>query len=421
MPASNLTLYAQWTPDNQTLSYNGNGGTGSAPAGSTPATGTTVTVAANPFTRPGYSFTGWNTAANGSGTSYSAGSTFAMPPSAVTLYAQWSAEGTYTVGGTVTGLTGRGLVLQNNGGDNLAISGNGAFTFSTALASGSRYTVTVRTQPGSPTQTCTVANGGGAIASANIANLLVNCAADTHLITTTVNPTAGGTITCTPNPVSHGGNATCTATPNPGYRFDRWSGDCTGTGLCTLTNVTSAKAVTVHFEASTLKNVTSPTGSGNITATVSGGGDSCGFSSDARFVPLSRIATAPPVGYSFPHGLFQFTLTQCTVGSTVTLTVRYPAVLPEGTRYWKYGPTPDQAEHWYVLSQAAITGDTVTFNLTDGGLGDHDLKANGTISDPGGPGVPATDIPTLSEWAMILLASLLLMGGAWHLRRHTFC
>jgi len=45
-------------------------------------------------------------------------------------------SGSFTVGGTVTGLTGTGLVLQDNGGDNLAITGNGAFTFKTAVAQG---------------------------------------------------------------------------------------------------------------------------------------------------------------------------------------------------------------------------------------------------------------------------------------------
>src|SRR5438034_1104322 len=70
---------------------------------------------------------------------------------------------TFTVGGTVTGLTGTGLVLQNNGGDNLAINASGSFTFKTALTSGSAYLVTVSTQPSSPTQVCTVTNGSGTI------------------------------------------------------------------------------------------------------------------------------------------------------------------------------------------------------------------------------------------------------------------
>src|SRR5512135_1464242 len=44
--------------------------------------------------------------------------------------------GTFTVGGSVTGLTGTGLVLQDNGGDDLSVSAAGSFTFKTALADG---------------------------------------------------------------------------------------------------------------------------------------------------------------------------------------------------------------------------------------------------------------------------------------------
>ncbi|HSH28223.1 MAG TPA: hypothetical protein VK972_10735 [Wenzhouxiangella sp.] len=54
---------------------------------------------------------------------------------------------------------GRGLVLQNNGGDDPAIAADGSFTFATPLADGSSCAVTVATQPTSPSQTCTVANG----------------------------------------------------------------------------------------------------------------------------------------------------------------------------------------------------------------------------------------------------------------------
>ena len=67
----------------------------------------------------------------------------------------------YTIGGTISGLTGTGLVLQDNGGDNLTITGNGSFTFATALTSGSSYDVTVLTQPSSPSETCAVTDGRG--------------------------------------------------------------------------------------------------------------------------------------------------------------------------------------------------------------------------------------------------------------------
>lgn len=81
----------------------------------------------------------------------------------------------YTVGGTVSGLTGTGLVLQNNAGNNLTITGNGPFSFTAALANGANYTVTILSYPGAPTQTCTVSNGMGTIAAAAVTNVAVNC------------------------------------------------------------------------------------------------------------------------------------------------------------------------------------------------------------------------------------------------------
>src|SRR5512140_2647698 len=64
--------------------------------------------------------------------------------------------GPFTVSGTVSGLSGTGMVLQDNGGDNLAISANGTFTFAQQIANGASYKVTVLTQPSGPVQTCTV-------------------------------------------------------------------------------------------------------------------------------------------------------------------------------------------------------------------------------------------------------------------------
>lgn len=77
---------------------------------------------------------------------------------------------TFTVGGTVSGLTGN-VVLQNNGGDDLTRTANGAVpTFATALANGAPYNVTVRLQPAG--QVCTVTNGTGTVA-ANVSNVQV--------------------------------------------------------------------------------------------------------------------------------------------------------------------------------------------------------------------------------------------------------
>jgi uncharacterized delta-60 repeat protein len=83
-----------------------------------------------------------------------------------------------TIGGSVDGLVGTGLVLQQNGGDDLAIRRDGTFTFATALADGSAYAVTVLTQPGSPAQTCSVDNGSGTVGGSDVADVHVICVTD---------------------------------------------------------------------------------------------------------------------------------------------------------------------------------------------------------------------------------------------------
>ena len=81
----------------------------------------------------------------------------------------------FGVGGTVSGLAGTGLTLQNNGGDNLAVVASGRVTFSTPVASGGAYGVTVFSQPTGPAQICTVTNGAGMVGAANVTNVAVTC------------------------------------------------------------------------------------------------------------------------------------------------------------------------------------------------------------------------------------------------------
>jgi len=89
---ANVTLYAQWTqnaPTTYTVTYNANGGTG-APANQTKTQGTALTLTTDKPTRTGFTFDKWNTAANGSGTSYASGASYTTD-AALTLYAQWTA------------------------------------------------------------------------------------------------------------------------------------------------------------------------------------------------------------------------------------------------------------------------------------------------------------------------------------------
>lgn len=97
----------------------------------------------------------------------------------------------YTIGGRVSGLSGDGLVLRVNGRNDLAIASNGAFIFDTVLASGTDYEITVASQPTSPTQTCTVANGTGTVESSRVSNVRITCSTQTFALSGTVNGLLG--------------------------------------------------------------------------------------------------------------------------------------------------------------------------------------------------------------------------------------
>jgi uncharacterized repeat protein (TIGR02543 family) len=103
--AANVTLYAQWTPVTRGVTYNANASTGgSVPVdGGAYAPGATVVVLANTggLVKTDATFTGWNSAANGTGVSYpaSGSASFTMGSANVTLYAQWSNPCTLDVDG----------------------------------------------------------------------------------------------------------------------------------------------------------------------------------------------------------------------------------------------------------------------------------------------------------------------------------
>jgi uncharacterized delta-60 repeat protein len=80
---------------------------------------------------------------------------------------------TFTVAGTVDGLQGTGLVLDDVGAD-LPVSANGRFTFPAARPAGATYDVKVKAQPHGPDQVCTVANGRGTV-TANVTGVTVHC------------------------------------------------------------------------------------------------------------------------------------------------------------------------------------------------------------------------------------------------------
>ena len=240
-------------------------------------------------------------------------------------------------------------------------------------------------------------------------------------------------------PASDGGSAitryTATATPGgqSGY-CDIATGSAAGT-VCTVTvaGLTNGTSYTFRVRASNangdggdsipsnaavprlLQIATTPGAvpgmAGVATAILSGGGGTCTLQpgGGGGFGPANQV----PPGFQAPHGQFAFAATQC-VG-TVTLTLQYPQSLPTNIRFRK----PDGAGGWFDPQDAGtslnvtISQDrhTVTYDITDDGLGDTERTTPGAIADPFVPVILAAPtgaqgIPTLGTWGLALLSTL---------------
>jgi hypothetical protein len=160
-----------------------------------------------------------------------------------------SCAATYTVSGTISGLTSSGLVLKLKAANLLIPSGATSFKFSTGLQSGVTYLVGVNAQP--QNQVCLVANGSGVIGTSNITNVVVTCTA----VTVPDAPTIGNAITgdgfATVNftaPVSNGGSVVT------GYTLSCTSGSTTRTATgasspITITGLTNLTAYSCSVTA----------------------------------------------------------------------------------------------------------------------------------------------------------------------------
>lgn len=97
-----------------------------------------------------------------------------------------------TVGGSVSGLAGGGLILELNGANDLSVNANGNFVFPKPLSKGKTYAVTVKTSPAAPVkQTCTVNQGSGSITTAAIKGVAVVCITSSFAVGGTVSGLSG--------------------------------------------------------------------------------------------------------------------------------------------------------------------------------------------------------------------------------------
>lgn len=218
----------------------------------------------------------------------------------------------FSVGGIVSGLVGSGLVLQVNGGDDLAIGGDGSFAFATPVASGARFEVTVLTQPTQPTQICEVVGGTGTIGSDDVVSVAVECApTNAFTIGGTLSGLAdGNSITLRNN----GGNELIRATngsftfstpiateqayavtivANPESPVSQTCSVENGAGMVTggpITNVT----ITCTTNPFTIGGTLSGLASGNSVIVRNNGGDTVTRSANGNFTFATQVASGQP-------------------------------------------------------------------------------------------------------------------------------
>ena len=347
--------------------------------------------------------------ANGSGT---------LAGAAVSNVAVTCTSNSYTIGGQVSGLaSGTSAVLQNNGGDNLTLGANGAFSFATAVPFQGSYSVSVLTQPSAPSETCVVSNGAGLTPANDVTSVSVVCSTDSF--------TVGGTITglqpgqtvelqnngadtrtfgsdgnFTFSPLADTSPYAVTIATQPASQFCEVQ---SGTGTLAGADVTSVQVSCSQLN----RSFTGTLPSGNTGSLSFTTGDSaCTF----RGSPTFSVAPtpAPPAGLTLFDGVVGFVIEDCAPGATVTVTLDYGVGVPPNVGYWKVGSP------WRQMS-AAVSGTAVTFSITDGGGFDDDNMVNGVIVDPSGAASGSVsaanspvNVPATPWWSLAILMLLIL-------------
>lgn len=210
------TLYAVWKLNTYTVSYNAGGGSG-APASQVKTYGVSLTLTSATPTWAGHTFSAWNTAANGSGTSYSPGGSYTANASA-TLYAIWDTV-TYTV------------AYNANGGSGAPASQTKTYGVSLTLSS------TVPTRTGyvfvnwntKSDGTGTSYGSGGTYTANAAATLYATWTKQTYAVSYNAN---GGTGAPAAQTKTYGDSLTLSSTvpSRAGYTFVKWNTNSSGTG-----------------------------------------------------------------------------------------------------------------------------------------------------------------------------------------------
>lgn len=237
----------------------------------------------------------------------------------------------YTVGGSVSGLTAAGLVLANGTDTKTVAAGATGFTMPTALPTGASYALMVQTQPAG--EHCSVTNATGTVATANVSNVAVACAASAHGLggtisglasaglvlsngTDTVSPAAGALSFTFAIPVAEGGAyAVAVKTQPPGSTCSVGSGSGT-MGTSDIASVQVTCAANAYHVGGTIAGLTS---TGLILAN---GTDTVSPTANATSFTLARSVAF--------GGNYSVTIQQQPVTQTCVVAGTFPATIGAG-------------------------------------------------------------------------------------------
>ena len=282
---ANIPFTAVWVGNTNTITYNANGATsGTAPSNGTHVTGgSTHTIASNSGTlaKTGFSFVGWNTAANGSGEDKAENATGFTTTSDITLYAKWSAA-SYTV----TYVTGVGASAAPSPSNTMYGS---SFNLPTApTRTGFNF---IGWEVGSAGNATLIAPGASYTMGSSAVTFTAKWSGLSYVVVYQLNGGAGSAPTQAD--VSHGESfTTAAAATRNGFTFSGWSDGATLINPSTsVTNVTANKTLTAQWTIALPGIPGAPTavpGDGSATITV--------VSPSSGGTPASYTITASPGG-----------------------------------------------------------------------------------------------------------------------------
>ena len=262
-----VNLYARWAPNTYSVVYNGNGKTGGTMSNSSHTYDQTKSLSTNQYTKTGYTFTAWNTKADGSGTGYvdkkEVKNLTSTNGAKVNLYARWKAN-TYSV-------------VYNGNGKTGGTMSNSSHTYDQAKnLSTNQYTKTGYTF----TAWNTKADGSGTgyvdkkevknLTSTNGAkvNLYARWKANTYSVVYNGNGKTGGTMSNSSHTYDQAKNLSTNRYTKTGYTFTAWNtkADGSGTGYVDekeVKNLTSTNGAKVNLYARWKANTYSVVYNGN--------------------------------------------------------------------------------------------------------------------------------------------------------------